>query len=101
MLGSDAPTSVHLILYVSAMSTYTVTAVNNCHALLDRFDRTRVRFEVCDISQEPERAEADAVCYTPMLLKRFPPPRTYVLGTLSNVDALVRLLESCGLEPSR
>ena len=92
---------VDLVLYVSAMSTYTSAAVRNCEALLSRFDQGQLRFEVCDISQHPERADADAVCYTPMLLKRSPPPRTYVLGTLSNVDALVTLLESCGLEAVR
>jgi hypothetical protein len=36
-----------------------------------------------------------------MLLKRDPPPRTYVLGDLSNVTALIDLLQSCGMELAR
>src|SRR3989442_13588503 len=39
-------------------------------ALLSRFDRRRVRFEVWDVSQQPDRAEAEGVCYTPMLVKQ-------------------------------
>jgi hypothetical protein len=98
---SAAPRPFDLVLYVSAKSPYTSAAQRNCELLLSHFDRTHVRFEVCDISQHPERAEIDSVCFTPMLLKRDPPPRTYVLGDLSNVTALVDLLQSCGMELAR
>lgn len=89
------------MLYVSASSRYAITAQRNCATLLSSFDTNRVRFEVCDVSREPERAEEDSVCYTPMLVKRHPLPRTYVLGDLSNSDAVVTLLRTCGLEPKR
>jgi hypothetical protein len=89
--------SVDLVLYISGNSRYTLVAQRNCEELLSRFDRRRVSLEVCDVSRHPERAEADAVCYTPMLVKRHPLPRACVLGDLSNSDVLVGLLESCGL----
>jgi hypothetical protein len=89
---------IELVLYVSASSPYAAVARRNCEVLLSHFDRTRLRFEVCDVSENPERADADRVCFTPMLLKRDPPPRTYVLGDLSNVAAIVDLLHACGLE---
>ncbi len=92
---------IELVLYVSAQSPYASAARRNCEVLLSHFDQTRLRFEVCDVSEDPERAEADSVCFTPMLLKRDPPPRTYVLGDLSNVAALVDLLHACGLELAR
>lgn len=95
------PPPIELVLYVSAQSPYASAARRNCEVLLSHFDQTRLRFEVCDISEDPERAEADMVCFTPMLLKRDPPPRTYVLGDLSNVAALVDLLQACGLELAR
>jgi hypothetical protein len=93
----DSPI-VDLVLYVSADSPYANAARRDCDLLLSRFDRRRIRFEVCDVSEHPDRAEADGVCFTPMLVKRQPLPRTYVIGTLLNVTALVELLESCGLE---
>jgi hypothetical protein len=92
---------IELVLYVSASSRYALAARRNCAAVLSSFDKSRLRFEVCDISREPERAEEDAVCYTPMLVKRRPLPRTCVLGDLSNSEALVTLLRTCGLEPKR
>lgn len=78
-----------------------MVARRNCQALLARFDPRRVRVEVCDVSAHPERAEADAVLFTPMLVKRQPLPRTYVLGDLSNAAPIIDLLESCGVRPTR
>jgi hypothetical protein len=98
--AGDVP-SVDLVLYVSASSRYTHTARRNCEALLAQFDPRRLRFEVCDVSRNPERAEEDAVYFTPMLVKRAPLPRTFVVGDLSNAAAVVELLESCGVSPRR
>jgi two-component system response regulator GlrR len=97
----DEPNLVDLILYVSASSRYAQAAQRNCKTLLDRFDPRQVKFEVCDVGAHPERAEQDSVCYTPMLVKRHPLPRTYVVGDLSNADPLVDLLKSCGVTLKR
>ena len=97
----SAVDAVDLVLYISASSRYTSVARRNCQTLLDRFDPRQVRFEVCDIGEHPERAEEDSVCYTPMLVKRHPLPRTYVLGDLSNTEPLVDLLRSCGVTLKR
>ena len=97
---ADSP-PVDLVLYVSLSSRHTPVAQRNCQALLARFDSRRVRVEVCDISAHPERAEQDAVLFTPMLVKRQPLPRSYVLGDLSNAAPVIDLLESCGVRPRR
>jgi len=89
------------VLYVSAASSHTAAARRNCEALLSRFDQRRVRFEICDVSQHPDRAETDRICFTPVLLKKLPLPRAYVVGDLSNTSALVDLLVSCGVDPLR
>ena len=89
------------MLYVSAASSHTASARRNCEALLSRFDRRHVRLEICDVSEHPDRAETDGICFTPVLLKRNPLPRTYVIGDLSNTAALVDLLASCGVDPLR
>jgi hypothetical protein len=88
---------IDLVLYISTSSRYAQSAQRNCKTLLDRFDRRQVKFEVCDVGEHPERAEEDSVCYTPMLVKRHPLPRTYVVGDLSNLEPLVDLLKSCGV----
>ena len=87
------------MLYVSAASSYAATARRNCEALLARFDPRAVRFEICDVSRQPDRAETDGICFTPVLLKKQPLPRTYILGDLSNTAVLIDLLASCGVDP--
>jgi hypothetical protein len=87
------------VLYVSAASSYAASATRNCEAVLARFDRRAVRLEICDVSEHPDRAETDGICFTPVLLKKQPLPRTYILGDLSNTAAIVDLLASCGVEP--
>ena len=96
-----APPRIELVLYVSAASSHTAAATRNCEALLSRFDRRSVAFEICDVSLHPERAEIDRVCFTPVLMKRMPLPRACVIGDLSNTAALVDLLASCGVDPLR
>lgn len=92
---------IELVLYVSAASSHTAVATRNCEALLSRFDRRSVVFEICDVSLHPDRAEGDGICFTPVLMKRMPLPRAYVIGDLSNTAALVDLLVSCGVDPLR
>jgi hypothetical protein len=96
----DSP-RIDLVLYVSSNSRYTHAARRNCEALLAQFDQRRLRLEICDVSRNPERAEEDAVYFTPMLVKRAPLPRTFVVGDLSNAAAVVELLESCGVSVRR
>jgi hypothetical protein len=98
--GASTP-RVELVLYVGADSSHTAAARRNCEERLARFDHRRVRFEVCDVSQHPDRAEDDGICFRPVLLKRRPLPRAYVVGDLSNSTAVVDLLVSCGVEPLR
>jgi hypothetical protein len=92
---------LHLILYTSPLSRYGLAAQRNCSALLDRFDRRQIHFEICDVSRHPERADEDSVCFTPTLVRRCPLPRLYVMGDMSNIDALADLLGASGAEPIR
>jgi len=92
---------IELVLYVSPASSHTAAARRNCEALLARFDQRCVRLEVCDVTKHPDRAETDRICFTPVLLKKLPLPRAYVVGDLSNTAALVDLLASCGVDPVR
>jgi hypothetical protein len=92
---------IELVLYVSAASSHTAAATRNCDTLLSAIRSRSVVFEVCDISLHPDRAEADGICFTPVLMKRMPLPRAYVIGDLSNTAALVDLLVSCGVDPLR
>ena len=57
---------------------------------------SRVNLTIYDLSQNPEAGKADAVTFTPTLVKRSPGPRTFILGHITNPDLLVELLQACG-----
>lgn len=98
--GSDqpAPYRVELVLYVSPASPASIHARRNLERLLRQFDSTQVRFTVCDLGREPLAGDADRIAFTPTLVKRFPEPKTWVLGNLREPDILVDLLRACGVD---
>ena len=92
----DCPDPVELILYVSAHSPKSAAAIANIKRVLSRYQSSRVRLTICDLSRNPEAGKADAVAFTPTLVKRSPGPRTFILGHITNPDLLVELLQACG-----
>lgn len=94
----DCPDPIELILYVSAYSPKSAAAITNIRRTLARFQSSRVRLTIYDLSQNPDAGKADAVAFTPTLVKRSPGPRTFILGHLTNPDLLVELLQACGEE---
>lgn len=66
---------VELVLYVSSASPASIQARRNLERVLDGFDRTQVKYSVCDLGRDPFAGEADRVAFTPTLVKRYPEPR--------------------------
>jgi CheY-like chemotaxis protein len=96
--GADADAAVELVLYVSAQSLASVRALD----ILKRAVRDAspgVRLTVCDLASHPEAADADNVVFTPTLVKRQPPPRTWILGDLTRPDTVAELLQSFRPQP--
>jgi CheY-like chemotaxis protein len=96
----DCPDPIELILYVSAHSPHSASAIENIRAAISRYDSSRVRLTILDLAKDPEMGSADAVAFTPTLVKRSPGPRTFILGHLANPALLLELLESCE-DPAR
>jgi DNA-binding response OmpR family regulator len=92
----DCPEPVELILYVSSQSPRSFAAVRNIEKVLERFNSSRVRLTVCDLSTNPEAGAEDSVAFTPTLVRRTPGPRTFILGHITNPDLLLELLADCG-----
>jgi DNA-binding response OmpR family regulator len=91
----DCPEPIELILYVSAHSSRSATAIENIRKVLSRHKSNRVKLTVCDLSQPPTLGNADSVVVTPTLVKRSPGPRTFILGHITNPELLLELLEGC------
>lgn len=93
--NGDCPDPIELILYVSAHSPRSAAAIENIKRVVSRFSSSRISLTICDLSEDPHMGDADAVAFTPTLVKRSPGPRTFILGHLANPELLVDLLEGC------
>jgi CheY-like chemotaxis protein len=97
--AASAP--VELALYVTLPWPSSLKAKRNLDRVLSGFSRSQVTLTVCDLAQQPERAEQDGIVFSPTLVKRSPEPRAWVMGDLSDRKVLSNLLLMCGLEPRK
>ena len=98
--AADPPGSPDLVLYVSPGSHASLKARTNLAAILERYGADRVRFEVCDVSREPTRAEEDRILFTPTLVLKAAATPAWIVGDLSNPAAVVQMLRTAGIEES-
>ena len=94
----DCPDQVELILYVSSDSPRSAQAIDNIKRIVARFASNRVKLTMCELAKNPSHGASDATACTPILLKRSPGPRTFILGHITNADMVSELLKSCGEE---
>lgn len=95
--GAERQGSADLVLYVSPDSHASLKARANLAAIVERYGTDRVHFEVCDVSRDPTRAEADRIVYTPTLVLKAGSP-AWIVGDLSDHAAVAHLLRLAGLE---
>jgi circadian clock protein KaiB len=85
---------IQLRLYVAGDSPRSRHAIQSLKLLDETSLAGRFRLEVVDVLEHPDRAEADRVLATPMLLRVEPGAARRILGDLSDVEQLVRALSS-------
>jgi DNA-binding response OmpR family regulator len=93
----QCPTPVELILYVSERSERTAQAVRTIERVIARFSSGQVILTIHDLSIDPATRIADAVAYTPTLLRRSAGPRTFILGHITSLEIVAHLLKGCGV----
>ena len=89
---------LELALYVTLPWPSSLRAKANLGRVLSRVPDGQVRLVVCDLANEPDRAEKDNVLFSPTLVKVWPPPKMWILGDLSESDVLIALLALCGID---
>lgn len=92
-----ASAKVELVLYISAASPASMVAQGNMERVLSGFVRDEIAYSTCDLQINPESAERDRVVFTPTLIKRWPEPRLWVIGDLSEGEIVADLLRSSGV----
>ena len=93
--SSDCPDPIELILYVSAHSPRSASAIENIRRIVGRFKSNRVRLTICDLSQDPSLGNPDGIAFTPTIVRRSPGPRTFILGHITSPELLLELLADC------
>ena len=86
-----------LRLYVTGHTQNSALASANLAAICETHAAGRHHIEVVDVLLDPQRALADGVLMTPMVVKLAPAPVTRIVGTLSQTQTVVRVL---GLDAS-
>jgi circadian clock protein KaiB len=84
------------LLYVADDTQNSVIAVANLKALCRAHLPDRHEIEIVDVFKEPQRALADHIFMTPMLIRLAPAPVRRIIGTLSQPE---KVLQAMGLEP--
>jgi DNA-binding response OmpR family regulator len=89
------PKPVELVLYVSAHSARSATAIKNIQQALAGQRSGHVTLTICDLSKDPSLGQRDAVAFTPTLVKRSPGPRTFIVGHITSPELVLELLDGC------
>ena len=89
---------VELVLYVSPNSPASAQARRNLERVLEEFDATQIKYAVCDMVRDPMAGDEDRVAFTPTLVKRYPAPRTWVVGNLRDREVIADLLRVSGVD---
>jgi circadian clock protein KaiB len=70
-----------------------VLAIQNVRRLCEENLRGRVDLAVIDVYQEPSRAREANLVAAPTLVKTLPLPRRQLIGTLTDLDSVLRCLD--------
>lgn len=89
---------VELVLYISSSSPASLQARRNLERILEGFVASQVKYTLCDLVREPFAGDGDRVAFTPTLVKRYPEPRTWVVGSLRDWQIVADLLRVSGVD---
>jgi len=83
-----------LRLFVTRHHAQTTQILENLHRLLDQVLDVPYTLKVIDVTQHPERAEADQITATPTLVKVWPKPIRRLVGNQLETDTIMQLLDT-------
>src|ERR1700749_147442 len=81
-----------LQLYVSGMSSKSMAAIENIQRLCSEFLSETFELEIIDIYKNPEAAAGSHIVFSPSLVKKYPPPKKTMIGTLGDTAKVVKAL---------
>ncbi len=90
------PANARLVLrlYIAGNAPNSVLATANIRAICDEHYALQHEIEIVDLLKFPQRALADGVIATPMLLRLSPVPIQRVIGNLSDTARVLQALNN-------
>jgi circadian clock protein KaiB len=82
---------IQLELYVTGDTPRSEQAIANLHRICrDKLNTNQV--QIIDVLEQPDLAEKKKIIATPTLVKIIPPPARRVIGDLSDVGKVIKML---------
>ena len=86
----SVPACYKFRIYVAGDGPNSAQALSNLHAICAEYLPKRHEIEVVDVLRTPDRALADGVMLTPLLVKFSPDPVRRIVGTLSHRETVLQ-----------
>jgi CheY-like chemotaxis protein len=87
-----------LVFYYTPPWPHSVRAHEVLLRVLEGFNPAQVSLRLCDLSQECQTEDDENILFSPTLVKRHPSPPMWLVGDLGTGEAVVDLLQLCGVE---
>jgi circadian clock protein KaiB len=81
-----------LKLYIAGSSTRSERAVHHIEQIQAQWASLSLEIHVVDVLQNPAAAEAAHIIATPTLVREYPQPERRIIGDLSDLDMVLRVL---------
>jgi circadian clock protein KaiB len=79
-------------LYVAGSAPNSLQAIDNLTKLCETYLPDQHQIEIVDISADPERALAEGIFMTPILVSVSPYPGHRIVGNLSSTEPILQIL---------
>ncbi len=87
----------NLRLYIAGDSPRSQAALTNLRKICDeKLPAGKFHIEVIDLTKKPELAKTDQIIAVPTLVRKLPEPMKRIIGSLSDADRALLLLELNG-----
>jgi circadian clock protein KaiB len=87
------PVKYNFRLYVAGKTTHSTAAVHNLKKLCEDYLKGQYRIEIIDLAKDPALARDHQIIALPTLVRQLPVPIRKIIGTLSNVEQMLVVLD--------
>jgi len=91
-IGAPRDKTHKFILFVSGMSSKSISATENIRKIADEYLGDDMDLEIVDVSKDRQQAVQNQIIGLPTLVRVTPKPSRIILGDLSDKEKVLRIL---------